>query len=281
MNKQRKEFQRQETKTSDGELLYELQHAYELSPKLSEQILLTAKECLVREYALKEGQIEATVVGIEERAGKVLEKMEKKKVRLTIDGGIEDREALKEYGRCGLRQIRIQRISEEAIEQGGVVSQEDLARYLSCTVRTIQRDMQEILQRGIEVTTRGYLHNMGKGQTHKLKILGMYLDGKTYSEIKLRIRHSAGAIKRYVETFTKVLMSRHWGIRGEKEIGVVTGLSEQLVKQYVKLIDDGKKDAVRKETMNDLIERAGYREGLKKTIKNCLNPQVAMIGGNS
>jgi hypothetical protein len=44
--------------------------------------------------------------------------MEKKKVRLTIDNGIEDIEAIKEYGRIGLREIKTQRITEAAIEQG-------------------------------------------------------------------------------------------------------------------------------------------------------------------
>jgi len=45
---------------------------------------------LIREYQLKEGQIEVTVIGIEERSGKLIEKMGKKKVRLTIDNGTED-----------------------------------------------------------------------------------------------------------------------------------------------------------------------------------------------
>ncbi|MCK7522674.1 MAG: hypothetical protein MZV64_35815 [Ignavibacteriales bacterium] len=79
-----------------------MKNSYELSPKLSEQILLTAKESLLREYHLREGQIEVTVIGIEERSGKLIEKMQKKKVRLTIDNGTEDIEAIKEYGRIGL-----------------------------------------------------------------------------------------------------------------------------------------------------------------------------------
>lgn len=72
-------FKRQETKTSDGEFVYELINSYELSIKLSEQILLSAKEILLRESILKEGQIEVTVIEIEQRSGKTIEKMEKKK----------------------------------------------------------------------------------------------------------------------------------------------------------------------------------------------------------
>lgn len=74
---------RSQIKSSEGEFMWELKNSYELSPKLSEQILLTAKESLLREYQLKEGQIEVTAISIEERSGKIIEKMEKKKVRLT------------------------------------------------------------------------------------------------------------------------------------------------------------------------------------------------------
>jgi len=279
MKLSRRILNRRQIKSSEGEFIWELENSYELSPRLSSLILMTAKECLVKDYLLKEGQIEVTVIEIEQRAGKVIEKMEKKKVRLTIDNGIEDIEVLKEFGRIALRQIKIQRITEEAIAQGGVLSQEDLGKYLSCTVRTIQRDIKQIKDKGIEVVTRGYLHNIGRGQTHKVKIIGMYLDGKTYSEIKLKTRHSAGAIKRYLESFTKVLMSQSRGIYKAKEISVVTGISETLVKQYLDLIKESKKDKTRKENLSLLIERNRYREGAKKTLKSYSEPLAAMIGG--
>ena len=276
----RRELERRQTKSSEGEFIWELENSYELSPKLSEQILLTAKECLLQDGTLMEGDIEVTVVGVEERAGKMMEQMERKKVRLTIDNGLEDIEAVKEYGRIGLRQIRIQRITEEAVEQGGVLSQEDLAKYLSCTVRTVQRDIAEIKGRGIEVVTRGYLHNIGRGQTHKVKIIGMYLDGLTYSEIKLKARHSVGAIKRYLESFTKVLMAEKRGMHRSKDISAVTGLSDTLVKQYQELMEESKRDRTRRENMKGMIERAGYRKGLKKTGKGYSGSRAAMMGGS-
>jgi hypothetical protein len=279
MKLRRRILNRRQIKSSEGEFIWELENSYELSPRLSSLILMTAKDCLVKDYLLKEGQIEVTVIEIEQRAGKAIEKIEKKKVRLTIDNGIEDIEVLKEFGRIALRQIKIQRITEEAIAQGGVLSQEDLGKYLSCTVRTIQRDIKQIKNKGIEVVTRGYLHNIGRGQTHKVKIIGMYLDGKTYSEIKLKTRHSAGAIKRYLESFIKVLMSQSRGVYKAKEISVVTGISETLVKQYTELIKESKKDKTRKENLRFLVERSSHREGIKKTLKSYSEPLAAMIGG--
>lgn len=275
-----KELDRHLHKSSDGEFLYELEHSFELSPKLSEQILISAKECLLRENTLREGQIEVSVIGIEERSGKLLEKLEKRKVILTIDAGQADIEALKLFGRIGLRRIKIQRITEEAIEQQGVLSQEDIGKYLSCTKRTVQRDIREIKKSGIEVITRGVLHNIGRGQTHKVKIIGMYLDGKTYSEIRLSTRHSVGAIKRYIESFTKVLMCHKSKIYSLRTISVVTGLSEGLVKQYQDLIRESRKDSVRRSNLSYLESRNSYKGILKKRESGlCSTPPEAMIGG--
>ena len=161
------EIERKKEKTFEGEFIYELLNSYELSPKVSEQILVSAKHHLLRENKLKEGQIEATVIGIEERAGKPIETMFKKRVILTVDSGFEDQEAIEEFGRIGLRRIRIQRITQEAMDQDGILSQEDISKYLSCDVRTVRRDLREIKESGIEVITRGVLHNIGRGQTHK------------------------------------------------------------------------------------------------------------------
>lgn len=279
MELRRTEIGRRQIKSSEGELIWELKNSYELSPKLSEQILITAKESLLRDYHLREGQIEVTLIGIEERSGKLIEKMQKKKVRLTIDNGLEDIEALKEYGRIGLRENKIQRITEEAIEQGGILSQEEISKYLSVSLRTVKRDIKKIKERGIQVITGGYLHNIGRGQTHKVKIIGMYLDGKTYSEIKLTARHSVGAIKRYLESFTKVLMAQSKGIYERKEISAVTGISEGLVKQYIELIRESKKDKTRKENLRELINRNSYRASIKKTTKRYSEPLAAMMGG--
>ena len=102
----------------------------------------------------------------------------------------------------------------------------------------------------------------------------------TYSEIKLKARHSIGAIKRYLESFTKVVMSqrkRHLSNkrykRGDRKI------SETLVKQYLELIKHSKKDKTRKENLDLLIERNSYREGIKKNVRLYSKPQAAMMRG--
>jgi transposase len=262
----RNTLSRAELKSYEGEFLYELIHSYELSPKLSEQILISAKTSLLRTKGLREGQIVAVVVGIYEKSGKPVEKMKKKKVVLTLNNGLEDMSALSQFGRAGLRQIIIQRITEEAIEQGGVLSQEDLSYYLNCSKRTIKRDVRAIRKRGIQVTTRGVLHNIGRGQTHKAKIIKLYLEDYTYSEIKRKIGHSTGSIKRYLESFSKVLMAKHFGINNLSELSSITGLSKYLIKQYLQIISDSQSDPVTSSNLSILLEQSQYRRGLKKTI---------------
>jgi len=44
MELRRTEISRRQIKSSEGEFIWELKNAYELSPKLSEQILIKAKE---------------------------------------------------------------------------------------------------------------------------------------------------------------------------------------------------------------------------------------------
>ena len=266
MRERKNPLSRMELKSFEGEFLYELINSYELSPKLSEQILISAKMSLLRSKELREGQIVAVVIGIGEKSGKPVEKMKKKKVVLTLNNGLEDMSNLKQFGRADLRQVIIQRITDEAIEQEGVLSQEDLSYYLNCSQRTIKRDIQAIHKRGIIVTTRGVLHNVGRGQTHKAEIIRLYLEDYTYSEIKRKTRHSIGAIKRYLESFSKVLMAKHVGITNLSELISITGLSEYLLKQYLQIISDSELNTVMGSNLSVLLEQSQYRMGLKKTI---------------
>jgi hypothetical protein len=259
-------FDRTILKTAEGELLYELQNSYELSPRLSEQIIITAKNCLLKSKNLRHGQIEAHVVAIDEKSGKPLDEMSKTQVVLTLTNDIEDQQILLKFGRVKLRQIKIQRLTEEALEQNGVLSQEDLSMLLNVDTRTIKRDIAVIRGMGVDVITRGVFHNIGRGQTHKVKIISLYLEGNTFSEIKQRTRHSISAIKRYLESFGKVVMSLEYGISDPEEIKSVTGFSKYLVDQYISIINTAMQDPTKRYALEMLKKRLSYQYGSKKTI---------------
>lgn len=275
----RKFFQRQQHKTSEGEFKHALRYSYELSPKMSESIVECAKYYLLCDRTLVEGQIEITAISIDEKAGKYVELMEKKRVRLTRDDGAEDQKILSEHGRIALRRVRIECITEEAIEQQSVLSQEDIARCLGYDTRTVQRDIKWLNDKGVRVITRGVLHNIGRCQSHKSIIIGMYLDGEVFSKIKLRTHHSVGSIKRYLESFTQVLAALHYKIEEDKMISTVTGISSYLVSQYRGLITESSKIELRKQKMEDMLQSWLRSEELKKRMTECGNKAVAMMGG--
>ncbi len=124
-----------------------------------------------------------TVVSAKEPAGKPLSAMTKLTVVVTVDGGLDDLAVLRQHGAANLRQLRVLRMTEEAMDQGGVLTQEDLARLLQTGVRTIRRDIAQLRAEGHWVPTRGVVQDTGRGQSHKAKIVEMYLRRMTYSQI--------------------------------------------------------------------------------------------------
>jgi len=150
------------------------------------------------------GQVIRQAISIKAKHGPRLRELPKVTVRLTVDAGAEDREVFRKYGAQGLREVQICRMAEEALEQGGVLTQEDLADILQVDVRTIRRTIKQLQQRGVRVQTRGQYHDIGPGISHKAWIVSLYLEYKTYSEIARTTRHTTTSIKRYITDFGRV-----------------------------------------------------------------------------
>jgi hypothetical protein len=225
-------------KTVERQFLHELETDFELAPAASRAVLETAQQVLfssVGDGEVREGQMCVTVVSGREPSGKPLSAMKKVSVVVTVDGGLEDLEVQERFGRTGVRRARILRMTEEAVDQGGVLTQEDLARLLQTDARTIRRDVASLRSEGHWVPTRGTAHDIGRGQSHKAKIVEMYLRRMTYSEIVRKARHSPGSVKRYVETFGRVVVLWEKGIRRVEEIAYIVGLSERVAGEYLEL----------------------------------------------
>jgi len=103
--------------------------------------------------------------------GPPLAEIDKVEVTLTVDNGQEDAEVKRREGAEAQRRGRILRILEEALEQGGVLTQEDVARALRVERRTIARDVKQLKAEGHLVHTRGQVKGVGRGQTHKVRII--------------------------------------------------------------------------------------------------------------
>ena len=176
-------------------------------------------------------------------------------VELTLDGGIEDLDVLRKQGSKGLRQLKILRLSEEAYQQGGLLTQEDIGRLLQVSSRTVRADIVELQKDGNTVHTRGNEQDIGRGQTHKSRIVELYLQGYTYDEIMRRTRHSPHSIKRYVSNFGRLLLIKNHGVENISEISRLLHQSERLTKEYITLFEKYKKGEHWPKVYVELIEQ--------------------------
>jgi len=224
-------------KTPEQIFINSLRKDFELSPAESKGILDLAKQCLFGQVPLLVGKIKYICASKKAKHGKPLREQEMVAVELTFDGGIEDLNVLKDSGPTALRQLKILRLTEEVWEQGGSLTQEDLARILQVTSRTVRRDIGELVHDGNFVHTRGTDHDIGRSLTHKSRIIEMYLSGATYDVIMRKSRHSAFSIKRYVLSFGRLLLLKSGGIEGTQELSRLLGQSERLTLEYLEIYE--------------------------------------------
>jgi hypothetical protein len=222
-------------KHAEGLLLWELENGFELSPRESHLVFETAKGILLARHPVTRGRVWTVGVEIGQSAGKRMVEAKKKEVLVTVDGGLEDVGYEKKHGRIELRGMRLLRVIEEGIDQGVVFSEEDLGKLIGTSVRTVKRDVARLRRDGCEVQTRGYYEGIGRARSHKALIVEYYLRGMTYAQIENQSRHTGEAIKRYVETFGRVVYAiRMRGLR-VRERSYILGISPSLLAEYEKL----------------------------------------------
>jgi hypothetical protein len=180
------------------------------------------------------GQMTFLAISGDTPPGRPVAESERVPINLTVDSP-DDLEALRR-GVAALRLSKIQRLTEEAQEQGALLTQEDLARLLCTSCSTIKRDIAQLRAAGLGVPTRGQMKDIGKGVSHKTRIIGDWLAGYTFSEIEQRRQHSLYAIERYCADFGRVVGLHAHGL-SVAEIRISTGLSERLVGEYLELCE--------------------------------------------
>jgi hypothetical protein len=153
---------------------------------------------------LKSGQMYYECVAAGEGAGKPIGKCRLARVVVTLFDPEDEQDGLAADA-VRLRRHRILRLTEEAREQGGLLSQEDLGRLLMSDVRTIRRDIRFHRQSGIVVATRGQQEDIGPGVTHRGMAIRHWMEGAEPVEVARRIHHSLHAVERYIQHFSRVV----------------------------------------------------------------------------
>ncbi|MFN8454524.1 MAG: DUF1670 domain-containing protein [Anaerolineae bacterium] len=210
-----------------------LEQEFHFAPKIAQAILEEAQAHLVCSSGPNQtGQKQVILTKREAGHGRCLRETALIPVTWTVDAGVEDQQVSQRYGQKALRQVRVQRLLLEALEQGAVASQEDVAQALQVSVRTIKRDFEELQGQGIYLPSRGRLHGIGRGQTHKAQIVGCWLRGATYDQIAQQSHHCVSSIQRYIQTFVRVI-DLHLQDFSELQIAQLLQIGPVLVQEYL------------------------------------------------
>jgi hypothetical protein len=227
---------RLQTKSVKHSIITSIARDFNLTPILAEAYFSQISNYFLNhaEVELTAGQFHYLAIDENEPAGKPLALCKKVSVKLDLHLPEEDLPVYKKSGLSGLRRHKILRITNQTIDQGGLLSYEDVAFILTSSVVTIKRDMSQMRRAGIIIPSRGWRHEMGRGQTHKTQILDLYLSGHQFTEIERRTKHSETAIQRYIQDFARVVLL-HLKDFTIDQIRVSTNFSHNLIGEYLKL----------------------------------------------
>ena len=257
-------------KTLDQMFVNMVEYGYECPPFVSNAILQTAKSVFVPDNSnpniINVGQMKIIGVAASEPAGKPLSDCKMKTAIVTLDSGSEDEEIRSRYGVAALRQARLVRTSYESLDQGILLTQEDIAhKLLNCSVRTVRRDIKALAKRGIVVPTRGQQKDIGPGVSHRVEAVRLYICRKTYTEIEKIMMHSQTAIKRYIQTFARVAYLTRSG-NSVTDIAFLVQISLRLVREYKELYHRYDEDSAYKERLDEIVESGVSYQVEKKGV---------------
>lgn len=255
--------ERLQIKTPEQRFVRLLEQEFQFAPRVAQVILAEAQASLLGQpVQLRPGQVRAILAKRQAGHGRPLRETETVEVTWTLDAGVEDLQVQQRHGAQRLRQVRLQRLVTEALEQDGVASQEDLARVLHVSVRTIKRDIKSLTEQGLYLPTRGNLHGIGRGQTHKAQIIRRWLQGQTYDQIALHTHHSSTAINRYIQTFVRVIELQRQGF-ADSQMALLLQIGVALVQEYLAVYRQNDQPASR-QRLQEQLQRLNRAERVKK-----------------
>jgi hypothetical protein len=229
-------IERLQAKSPEEAVIEQISRDFNLAPFMARTQFEQMRRYFEHYFGLERdvGQITFLAVSADNPPGRPLAACKRVAINLMVDCP-DDLEALR-HGVGALRRSKIQRLTREAQEQGALLTQEDLARLLCTSRSTIKRDIGRLRANGIDVPTRGQIKDIGKGISHKAHIVGDWLAGYTFSQIKQRRWHSIHSIERYCSDFQRVVRLHVRGL-SVADIRISTGLSERLIGEYLDLYE--------------------------------------------
>ncbi|MDP7493049.1 MAG: DUF1670 domain-containing protein [Candidatus Undinarchaeales archaeon] len=137
-----------------------------------------------------------------------------------------------------VRERCIVRFFKDAFDQGGLLTQNDVAAILKISRFTVGNYVRSYMKReGKIVPTRGIIHDLGRSTTHKSIIVRLHLDGYQTPDISKRTDHTIESCDRYIKDYKRVRLLARKGMT-LKEIARTLEMSRPLVRDYLKLYEE-------------------------------------------
>jgi hypothetical protein len=130
---------------------------------------------------------------------------------------------------------KVLRYATQAKYAGGYLTYADLGHLLGIHPEAISRLVRS--NPAVAVPLRGAECDIGRGVTHRSKIIQLYLEMHTETEIVSRTGHSYEAIENYIKEFATILVLFERGLTAPL-IRRVTGRSIKLIYAYLELIEE-------------------------------------------
>lgn len=263
-NSNRYRWDRLATKNLDHQFVNEVIHGLNCSPFEAEAILETVYQVFGDYFDtsdnLKPGQIKLSVISIEAPSVQRLSDAKQVTVTLTLTDDKEDLPIRKQSDVVGLRRHRIQRICQQAIDQGGLLTAEDLAyRIFNCGQRTICRDLQYFRDNGTFIPLRSTVKDIGRTLSHRVLIIKQWAKGKQYSEISRDTSHSLKAVQNYVDKFKRTIALCDAGYNVTK-ISFLLRLSAALVEEYIDLYQQLEFVSHREQELKNFLKKSQHSQ---------------------
>lgn len=244
--------------TDWGALHRELELDFKLAPIKIRAIREIVDEIShpMRHQSRGPGDVVYAAIAASEPAGKPLDACKLVSAQLSLlaaeDWPNEDNHDLNRLSE--IKHAKILRYTTETKQAGGYLTYADLSYLMGIHSEAIRRLVD--LEPKLVIPLRGSECDIGRGVSHKRKIIELYLQMHTETEIVARTGHSYASVENYIKEFARIWLLRQRGLPPPM-IRRVTGRSMQLVDTYLKLITeyDTPEYAFRFHHLQTLVER--------------------------
>ena len=214
--------------------------------KLTRQVLVQSIVEMVDQFYpemshLRSGQIQWTTVDRDEKASYGKRASDCRLTSVVLDL-VQTKDIAERAKGKKLREIKKEataRLFEQAYEQGGCMTNAELAILLKISPPTVSKYAREWEAENRRLLPRrGTIHDLGPTLTHKKQIIEkLFLEGKSFEQVQIETYHSPEAIHRYTTAFQQVLLCRRKGLSCT-EIAYAVKKSIRLIEEYFGLIDE-------------------------------------------